>query len=159
MKYIVLDLEWNQPAAKNKEVKDLPFEIIEIGAVKLDENFQMLDRFQSIVRPVVYPQLNHISSQITGFTTPQLQYGPRFPKVYEAFQKWCGTEDFYFCTWGCSDLTELQRNMKHYDIPLLPRPVLYYDLQEVFGILNQDEAHRRSLEYAVEFYRIKKKKN
>ena len=40
MKYIVFDLEWNQsPSGKEGAVESLPFEIIEIGAVKLDENF------------------------------------------------------------------------------------------------------------------------
>ena len=38
MKYIVLDLEWNQSnTGKEKEVEQLPAEIIEIGAIKLDE--------------------------------------------------------------------------------------------------------------------------
>ena len=38
MKYIVLDLEWNQSArGKSFEKKEIPFEIIQIGAVKLDE--------------------------------------------------------------------------------------------------------------------------
>ena len=37
MNYIVFDLEWNQcPDGKEKEIKDMPFEIIEIGADKLD---------------------------------------------------------------------------------------------------------------------------
>ena len=39
MNYIVLDLEWNQcPTGKSGEIRRLPFEIIEIGAVKLDKN-------------------------------------------------------------------------------------------------------------------------
>ena len=37
MNYIVFDLEWNQcPYGKDKENQRLPFEIIEIGAVKLN---------------------------------------------------------------------------------------------------------------------------
>ena len=37
MDYIVFDLEWNQcPDGKEREVPALPFEIIEIGAVKLN---------------------------------------------------------------------------------------------------------------------------
>ena len=37
MNYIVLDLEWNQSnTGKEPQVKELPFEIIDIGAVKLD---------------------------------------------------------------------------------------------------------------------------
>ena len=39
MNYIVLDLEWNQSCrGKEYTVLGLPFEIIQIGAVKLDEN-------------------------------------------------------------------------------------------------------------------------
>ena len=39
MNYIVLDLEWNQSyRGKQYTVEGLPFEIIQIGEVKLDEN-------------------------------------------------------------------------------------------------------------------------
>ena len=44
MNYIVLDFEWNQsPYGKEASVRRLPFEIIEIGAVKLDENGRVID--------------------------------------------------------------------------------------------------------------------
>lgn len=42
MDYIILDLEWNRPADGSSMVQDpvhLGGEIVEIGAVKLDENF------------------------------------------------------------------------------------------------------------------------
>ena len=59
MNYIVFDLEWNQcPYGKEKENKKLPFEIIEIGAVKLDENRNVIDSFQEIVKPAVYHRLH-----------------------------------------------------------------------------------------------------
>ena len=46
MDYIVLDLEWNQsPNGKEDSVEHLPFEIIEIGAVKLDEAFRQKGEF------------------------------------------------------------------------------------------------------------------
>ena len=39
--FIVLDLEWNQsPAGKEGSMNRLPFEIIEIGAVKLNTTLQ-----------------------------------------------------------------------------------------------------------------------
>ena len=38
MNYIVLDLEWNQSnTGKEPEAGQIPFEIIDIGAVKLDD--------------------------------------------------------------------------------------------------------------------------
>ena len=48
MNYIVLDLEWNQAAYKSVEEEDLPFEIIEIGAVKMDQNTNILGEFQRL---------------------------------------------------------------------------------------------------------------
>ena len=39
MDYIVFDLEWNQsPYGKEGENPDMPFEIVEIGAVKMNMN-------------------------------------------------------------------------------------------------------------------------
>ena len=44
MNYIVFDLEWNQ-SNTGQEIKEIPFEIIEIGAVKLDEEFKLKGEF------------------------------------------------------------------------------------------------------------------
>ena len=61
MDYVIFDLEWNQcPYGKGKENPKLPFEIIEIGAVKMDGERNVVGTFHRIVKPVVY----HIS--ITG---------------------------------------------------------------------------------------------
>ena len=50
MNYIVLDLEWNQsPTGKADEIKTIPFEIIEIGAVKLNEQQEILDQFSEMI--------------------------------------------------------------------------------------------------------------
>lgn len=58
MRYIVFDLEWNQGySSKEESEKPLPFEIIEIGAVKLDENLNVIDSFHRIIKPVVYTEL------------------------------------------------------------------------------------------------------
>ena len=45
MKYIILDLEWNQSGIPEESVKDLTFEIVEVGAVKLNEDRVMVDEF------------------------------------------------------------------------------------------------------------------
>ena len=59
MNYIVFDLEWNQcPYGKERENDKLPFEIIEIGAVKLNKQFEIMDNFQCLVQPMVYKKLH-----------------------------------------------------------------------------------------------------
>ena len=47
MNYVVVDFEWNQACyGKGSEDPKIPFEIIEIGAVKLDENLKEDRPFQ-----------------------------------------------------------------------------------------------------------------
>ena len=49
MNYIVFDLEWNQAPTVEEARPGLPFEIIEIGAVKVSaETLQTLDMFHRI---------------------------------------------------------------------------------------------------------------
>ena len=56
--YIVLDLEWNQPMPGQETITQ-PFrfdsEIIEIGALKLNNRFEEVSEFKSLVRPGFYP--------------------------------------------------------------------------------------------------------
>ena len=125
MNYIVFDLEWNQsPNGKEDSVDHLPFEIIEIGAVKLDEGFCQVGEFHKLIRPQVYKKLHFKISEVTHMDMRKLcQEGQRFEDVIREFVEWCGEEEYCFCTWGSMDLTELQRNMAYYglDIPF-PRP-------------------------------------
>ena len=76
MNYIVFDLEWNQcPYGKGKENPKLPFEIIEIGAVKMDGERNVLGTFHRIVKPVVYQHLHHRTREVVGLTEEDLQNG------------------------------------------------------------------------------------
>lgn len=59
MNYIVFDLEWNQsPEGKERSDRYLQFEIVEIGAVKLDQNRKPIGEFRRLVKPQVYEELN-----------------------------------------------------------------------------------------------------
>lgn len=158
MNYIVVDFEWNQsPYGKNTSNKRLPFEIIEIGAVKLDEEGREIDRFDEVIKPKVYKRMHHVTRNLTGITERDLNQGIRFSKALVDFMAWCG-EDYMFCTWGNLDLLELQRNMKFYHLDhLLPGPIKYYNVQKLFRILYDDENSAMSLEHAVDYLHIDKK--
>ena len=135
MNYIVFDLEWNQcPYGKERENEKLPFEIIEIGAVKLNEQFEMTENFQCLVQPMVYKKLHYRTQDIIGLSMKELEKGIPFYRAIREFLKWCG-EDCTFCTWGSMDLLELQRNMKYYGaLKYLPGPIRYLDVQKLFGL-------------------------
>lgn len=156
MNYIVLDLEWNQGSGQEPEVKEMPFEVIDIGAVKLNEKRNIMDRYNQLVKPVVYHQMNRITSDLVHLHMEDLQKGRSFVEVMNEFLAWCG-EDYVFCTWGPLDLFELQRNMHYFHMePLSGKPVKFLDVQKLFSIAYEDKKSRRSLEYAIDFLQIEK---
>ena len=157
MNYVIFDLEWNQcPDGKEKENPKLPFEIVEIGAIKLNENREEIGRFQEVIRPLVYRRLHHRTKEVIHLEQDELDQARTFSPVVRDFLAWCG-EDCKFVTWGSLDLSELQRNMDYYHIRNpLPNPLFFYDLQKMFSLLYDDGKSRMSLEQAVEFLGIEK---
>ncbi len=157
MNYIVLDLEWNQcPYGKDKENPKLPFEIIEIGAVKMDASLHPVDQFREIVRPKVYKSLHHRTKEVVQLKSIDFEHTRAFPEVFADFCAWCGPDALY-CTWGPADLFELQRNMEFHHTPYrFPFPLYYYDIQKIYSIVYEDRRTRRSLAYVVDDLHIEK---
>lgn len=160
MNYIVFDLEWNQcPAGKNGSDPDLPFEIIEIGGIKLNEKREKISEFHRLVKPQVYNWIHDSIHNVIHVDYKELMNGELFPQAVQEFLDWCG-KDFVFCTWGMQDLMELQRNMRYYSLLyLLPGPVIYYDIQKLFSWFHENIKLRRSLEYAIDCLDIEKEKD
>lgn len=157
MNYIVFDLEWNQcPDGKERENREIPFEILEIGAIKLNEEKQEIGRFHEFIRPLVYSRLHYRTREIIHIDVHALAEADPFPKVLERFQAWCG-EDVRYCTWGSLDLLELQRNIRYHKLEnFFPFPLKYYDIQKIFSLACEDGKSRRTLEYAVDMLQIEK---
>ena len=149
MNYIVLDLEWNQ--GSRPAPKDVPtFEIIEIGAVKLDEQFHIVDTFQSLIKPQIYNTMHKITAELVNLDMDDLGDAEDFTKVAAEFLNWCG-EEYLFCIWGVQDLTEFQKNMDYYHMkPLSKGPLKYYDIQKLYSLACEDGKARASLSHVVE---------
>ncbi len=164
MNYIILDLEWNQcPYGKKKEDPKLPFEIIEIGAVKLNSNFEEEDTFHETIKPVLYRKLHYMTRSVIHMTEKDFEGKRTFPPVFADFLNWCGSAPV-FCTWGPGDMTELQRNVRwHMNHGTLtgnwpfPFPFFYRDIQKIFSYVHEDGRKRRSLEWAVEYLHLEKR--
>ena len=157
MNYIIFDLEWNQGVSHGeKRDKKTPLEIVEIGAVKLNEDREMIGEFSELIKPQIYHEMHNITRKIIHIQMEELEKGKPFEEVMPAFLDWCG-EDSLFCTWGTLDLLELQRNMEYYNMkPLSDKPIKYYDIQKLFSLAYEDGKSRRSLEFAIDMLSIKK---
>ena len=76
MNYIVFDLEWNQsPGGKRWSNSRLPFEIIEIGAIKLNEEKEIVDSFQRLIKPQVYNWIHDSIHEVIHMNYKDLQKG------------------------------------------------------------------------------------
>ena len=77
MTYIILDLEWNQPISYQsrtyREVGDkLIFEMIQIGAVKLDADLNPADSISIPIAPTHYLRIHPRIRRMTGLDSETL---------------------------------------------------------------------------------------
>lgn len=157
MNYIIFDLEWNY-AAGEADVVTTPYpltnEIIEIGAVMLDDQFQPVDQFKALIRPKFYPRLHNHITALTGIHDRDLAAsGLPFPEAYEAFLQWCG-ETYTFMTWSASDLPVLIDNMLMYGMDISRFPP-FCDLQRIFSREIMRSSTRYSLDTALSIMKEK----
>lgn len=151
MNYIVFDMEWNQPYSKETAVQSpiyLSGEIIQIGAIKLNEKFLAVDCLDLMIAPTFYKKLHHRIRKMTGISPEDLRGKKRFGEAIAEFREWCGT-DCLFLTWGYDDIQQLRDNLLMHDLDedWLP-PCL--NLQGIFNRQISHENRQFSLEYAME---------
>lgn len=150
MNYIVLDLEWNQALTYQDMIKEPVFltgEIIQIGAVKLDDSFNTVDTFNRRVTPEYYKTMHPKVAKLTKLTDHDICKGDNFPTVFWDFCEWCGNE-ISFLIWGTEDIQILRKNMLLHDINVSYMPA-YYNLQNIFAAQISHDHRQYSLVRAL----------
>ena len=112
---VLFDLEWNigyQPYTFNYHgvQQTLRGEIVEIGAVKIDEDANVLDTFSIHLRPRIFRKLQHHIAKVTGLTQADLDKGEPIVQGLRRFMQWCGP-DAEFAEWGLDDVPVLKQNL------------------------------------------------
>ena len=158
MNFIVLDMEWNQPWPGSPSArKVLPVqirgEIIQIGAVRMSEDQQVMDEFQIMVKPKYYRHLNRRVSKLTGIKETRLkEEGVPFAYAMEQFQAWCG-EDIVFLTWGFDDIGILRENLQLYGLSA-EWTDRWYNAQMMFNAQTDGSTAQKALKTAMEIFGI-----
>ncbi len=134
MIHIVIDLEMNPVNKTFKDVRRfMTDEVIEIGAVMLDDNYKQVGDFQCYVRPQFGEITKHIT-KLTGITQETVADKPLFPEAFQNFMEWIGTWEMTLYSWSNSDINQLKDEcsfkMPDYDINRLERQ--WKDLQKAF---------------------------
>lgn len=115
MNYIFVDFEMHPVDNINKEAKKLwKREIIEFGAVMLDENLNEIASFKSYVRPLFSNRIRQKYCDLTGITSEVVKYADDFKTVLERFATWCrcNGEDFTVFAWSDNDLAQINGELR-----------------------------------------------
>ena len=161
MTYIILDLEWNQPISYQsrtyREVGDkLIFEMIQIGAVKLDADLNPADSISIPIAPTHYLRIHPRIRRMTGLDSETLAGAPAFREALEQFTSWCG-EDYTLLTWGIDDVSVLYQNIHFFHCEDIPLPPLC-DIQQLFSQEHKLK-DRAGLKAAMELMNIEPDEN
>ncbi len=158
MNYIVMDMEWNQPWPGSPSArKVLPVqirgEIIQIGAVRVTEDQQVMDEFQIMIKPKYYRHLNRRVSKLTGIKESRLkEEGVPFAYAMEQFRAWCG-EDIIFLTWGFDDIGILRENLQLHGLSI-DWTDRWYNAQMMFNAQTDGSTAQKALKTAMEIFGI-----
>ena len=157
MSYVVVDLEWNQAmSSKSSVFNKLPIhlrgEIIEIGAVKLDENMQPTEELTIDVKPVYFKRMHYKVKKITGFDKERLAHGIAFSDALEELREFCG-DDVTFITWGCDDQGILEQNIIIHDLDW-DWISGWINLQLIYNLQTGGDKNQKSLASAMEHFEI-----
>lgn len=131
MHYIIMDLEWNN--TYGRKINGFINEIIEIGAVKLDEGLNVIDTFTRLIRVQIGKKLRGSVKRLTNITNEDISSGTQFAQVFAEFGRWLGSGETTMLTWGDGDIRVLIDNYRYLKgIETIPFLSSYADLQKLF---------------------------
>lgn len=111
MKYVVVDLEMCQvPKFSWDQGKSLRNETIQIGAVLVDENYEIASTFNTYVKPEL-GYLDYFISKLTGITKEDLKDAPIFEDAINSFMEWVPEDDVKCVSWSMSDMHQFKNEM------------------------------------------------
>lgn len=110
MEYIILDLEWDSEFFKPE--KRFINHILQIGAIKLDEEFNVIDTFSVNIRSEISNRVSGHFAKLTGISSDDMRHGIPFcdaVEKYNLFSKGASVT----MTWSDSDLHTIIENEEH----------------------------------------------
>lgn len=106
MNRIIFDLE-----ATCEHDRSIEHEVIEIGAVKVNEEGRVMDTFSIFVKPEQNPVLTPFCINLTTIQQSDVEDAPVFREAIETFQKWIGEEPYVLASWGFFDKKLLAKQL------------------------------------------------
>jgi inhibitor of KinA sporulation pathway (predicted exonuclease) len=118
--FILIDLEatcWpKEPLTTNVS------EIIEIGAVLIDDKFNIISEFDYFVKPVMHPMLSDFCKTLTSISQENVDNALEFPEIIKIIKKNISTitdieiKNLIFGSWGFYDRRQLEKDCRRHKV-------------------------------------------
>ena len=139
MNYLVVDFEFTFYKRPVGRPRAFFAEIIEIGAVKLDENLNECGKLQNFVKPHFFPKHAKDAMDFCMITEADMKKAITFPAMLEKMSAMYEAGNTLFVAWGDSDYKVLAEGCSRHK---LDNPVLqadYLDLAEAYKLWRGEE--------------------
>jgi len=151
--HVVLDFEFNPVSAVNRAiVRD---EIIEIGAIKLNPQYEEIGRFTCLVKPELNGMIEPKITKLTGIRTEDVYNAIDFPTAVEILCEWIGCARARICSWSDNDLWQLADECNAKGVEFPENMYRWMDLQKVFQrVIGYPRSQCIALSYAASLLNI-----
>lgn len=146
MKYAVIDLEMCKvPKGYKKFGYKWSQETIQIGAVLLDEDYEIIDEFSTFVKPE-FGRIDGYIENLTGISQADIITAPSFAEALGEFLDWIPYEDVRCVSWSESDLKQITHEVIAKGIEDERLEIIFanwIDCQRIFGLkMGRKNAYR-----------------
>ena len=137
-RYVCLDLEMSEVTSKERRYTGgLRTEIIQIGAVMLDEKYKVIGKFSNYVKPS-YSHITQTIENLTGIKEENIENADDLITVMDKLIYWIGDNDVTTYCWSPSDYNqiwnEIMLKAKHRN-DIFEYLKTFVDLQKTFSNL------------------------
>ncbi len=132
---IFVDFEMNTTDRRMMRTAKLRQEIIEIGAVRMDEKFHPVDRERIFVCPQFNGVVERRIYKLTGIENGAVNRAVALQQALEQLCAWAGEDSADIYAWSPNDKAQLRKECayKHIATPLLTDASCWHDFQEEFS--------------------------
>lgn len=151
---IVLDLEFT-PVDKAYKANDFQYEIIQIGAVRMSNDGDIVDTFSTYVSPEYSSSVSRKVRQLTGITNSDLMNKDCLSDALEKFREWVGGSKTRYVAWSGSDLKQFDQETRFKGIDFSEGNCRWLDLQKVYPkFMKVGNGRLMSLHTAADWYGV-----
>ena len=104
--YVVIDVEMCGVQMRTQNF-NRKHEIVQIGAVMMNEAYEIIDSFTTFVRPD-YGKIDYFISSLTGIANKDVKRAPGLAEALQNMMEWFGDRRIRFYAWSNTDYNQIR---------------------------------------------------